>query len=404
MVERDPISELIALSGDRPVSDGVRVLEPDKPLPPGMTRPPSAPTAKPSVTQAEHAALAAINALDFELGEATAVPPPAAAPAVAPEPRPESEPRPAPPETALSVAAPAARADDRPDSSSEPRPAPPDTAPSGSPAPPAPTAPEVRHRVAAAPDIADYDPLVEVSLKRGGAGRVLWILLWLLIAAGGVAVLLWVVDHQSQLKKQAEEDRERQRAQNEAALAQHRSAQPRSGQVIIDSTPDKAAVWMLLGRTPLESNPVSTAMLHELRVEFDGYTPQDVRVEGSQWTGSEEMKKAELMVTLKPERSGESVPAAPPKPPDSARAGMRQGQGHIRVESEPSGAQVWLLVGFTPSVTVDGYAAVDYEFKVRKDGYLPGYIAIAAKDWKAGDDGQDNQLSRSVALKRASKR
>jgi hypothetical protein len=72
------------------------------------------------------------------------------------------------------------------------------------------------------------------------------------------------------------------------------------------------------------------------------------------------------------------------------------------VESEPAGAQVWLLVGFTPGVKVDGYAEVDYEFKVRKDGYLPGYITIAAKDWSASEEG--SRLSRSVELKRAAKR
>jgi serine/threonine protein kinase len=415
IAERDPISELIALSGDRPVSEGL----PAPPLPPGMTRPPSAPAAKPSATQAEHAALAAIDALDVLDSEpglpqtihtqrAPSAPAPAARAASAPVERAAS----APAQVLRAASAPVAHAASvwRTD---DPRTM--DTAEALAAAEalepavlaPAVLTPEVRRPlaptpVAAAPVVPEYDPLVEVSLKKGGLGRVVWILFWLLIAAGGAGVLFWVVDHQNELKKQAEQEQARQRAENEAALAQLRSAQARAGQVVIDSSPDQAAVWMLLGRTPLESNPLSTAMLHELRLELEGHEPKDVRVEGSQWTGSGDAMKANVKVTLKSGNPDRAVPAAPPKPPASAFRGFRDGRGHIRVESEPAGAQVWLLVGFTPDVKVDGYAEVDYEFKVRRDGYLPGYITIAAKDWSASQEG--NRISRSVELKRATKR
>src|SRR5207247_2199955 len=46
----------------------------------------------------------------------------------------------------------------------------------------------------------------------------------------------------------------------------------RQGDVTLDSDPSEAAVWLLLGKTPLDTMPLDTSKpYYELRVELEGY-------------------------------------------------------------------------------------------------------------------------------------
>jgi len=48
---------------------------------------------------------------------------------------------------------------------------------------------------------------------------------------------------------------------------------------------------------------------------------------------------------------------------------------------------VWLLVGKSNTMKLEGIeAGRDYELKVLKDGYTPGYVSIKAEDWRNGGD------------------
>jgi hypothetical protein len=48
--------------------------------------------------------------------------------------------------------------------------------------------------------------------------------------------------------------------------------------VVIDSDVAGAAVWMNLGKTPVDSLPLSSAGIYELRVQQDGCKASDVVV------------------------------------------------------------------------------------------------------------------------------
>jgi hypothetical protein len=75
----------------------------------------------------------------------------------------------------------------------------------------------------------------------------------------------------------------------------------------------------------------------------------------------------------------------PPKPPDAA--GFTAGRGPIHVVSTPSSAEVWMYIGMTNNVELNGIqAGVAYELRVLADGYMPGYISVAADEWRDGGD------------------
>jgi hypothetical protein len=60
---------------------------------------------------------------------------------------------------------------------------------------------------------------------------------------------------------------------------------------------------------------------------------------------------------------------------------------------------VWLLVGVTGSMNLGGIeAGRDYELRVVKDGYVPGYVRITAEEWRSGGD---PRLPLSAAPKKA---
>jgi len=242
------------------------------------------------------------------------------------------------------------------------------------------------------------DPTLAIRLgKRRGLGPVLWLLL---VVAGGGA-LFWVIRQQSALREQSEASARDTEARQRELLGQHMAAQPKNGRIAIDSEPAEAAVWMLLGRTPLDTDKLSSAMVHELRLELDGYQPQDQRIVGKHWRGEGETLHAEIAARLQPGTLAKPLPAYPPEPPPEALQGLPEGEGSIRVTSEPPGAQVWLLVGITPGVDVSVTAGAEYELELLKDGYLPGIVVVRAGDWK---DAEDQSVSRSITLQQQPKK
>jgi hypothetical protein len=194
--------------------------------------------------------------------------------------------------------------------------------------------------------------------------------------------------------KSAETERKDREAKEAADKETERlkALQEDPGAVRVTSTPDLAAVWMLIGRTPTDSFPLPTANLLELRIELDGHVPFDTRVAAADWVAGApgtKVKQAKVTATLTAGAPETPVPAMPPVPPAELLRGLSPGYGVVHVESTPKGAQVWLLVGQTNTMQYDGLeAGRDYEFKVVKDGYLPSYVHIKAEEWRSGGDPQ----------------
>ncbi len=124
-----------------------------------------------------------------------------------------------------------------------------------------------------------------------------------------------------------------------------------------------------------------------MRVELEGYQPVDVHVPGAMWDGPDDDLRATLEVKLEPlTGAAKPLPAMPPGPPTEP-PGPAKGKGRLKVVTTPPGAAVYLLVGQTNQMELAGVeAARDYEFKLTRDGYLPGFVRIAAEDWRNGGD------------------
>jgi len=235
-------------------------------------------------------------------------------------------------------------------------------------------------------------------------------LVWASLCAFALAALGTVLYTRTGLfgaSRRAGEERDAERERQEA-LARHEAAQPRPGEITVTAAEPDAAVWLLLGSTPVDSLPLSAAMVHELRLEHDGYRPHDLRVTGYQWKEDGGSLRARVSADLVP-----GPPPSPVPPFPQAREGADppagpRGRGVVHIESDPPGARVWLLIGFTPRATISGLeAGQDYQLKVLKEGFRPGFAAVRAEEWFLSGPGGPvvANLAREVTLtKQAARR
>lgn len=227
----------------------------------------------------------------------------------------------------------------------------------------------------AAPQSPEIDPSLGLAPRGGGLGWI-WAIA-VVLALGALGVVLW-----QQKSSDAKIEETRQLAAK-ASRAAEESA--RQGDLVVGSEPAEAAVWLLLGRTPLDTRELDAARLHELRIEHEGYQLTDLVLAPAAWRGSGDAMSASVSATLNPAPAGYVAPAAPPETP--APTVGPKGRGRVHVESQPSGAQVWLLVGFTPEVRITSLpVGREHELKVVRDGYVPGFIVVKPAEWEGRNE------------------
>jgi serine/threonine protein kinase len=245
-----------------------------------------------------------------------------------------------------------------------------------------------------APPIADPLPEIDAPSMRvkSRMGGVLGIVV-ILIAIGAGYMIYKQFTKQEELDAKSKQQQEDDKAEHDRKEREAIEDLPDPGSIRVTSNPPQAGVWLKIGRTPVDSIPLSSAQMHELRIEgVDGYDPVDTQVVASHWTGDKNKKRATLNVVLKPaakDKTGKvepvKLPVMPPKPPDAT--GFLPGRGPIHVESTPPGAEVWMFIGMTNNVELAGIrAGMPYELRVLADGYLPGYISVTGDEWRDGGD------------------
>lgn len=167
-----------------------------------------------------------------------------------------------------------------------------------------------------------------------------------------------------------------------------------TGTLVVTSTPPNASVWLKLGRTNLKSLPLTSKVMHRIRIEMDGYQGIDTEVLPSSWSGTGLQRTAKVNVTLKAaakdSKTGKSTAEPlPARPPNLAVApkDFVDGEGPLVVETTPPGAEVWLLIGYPETgVSFPTVAGRDYELRALSDGYKPGYASVSVEDWRDGGD------------------
>ena len=232
--------------------------------------------------------------------------------------------------------------------------------------------------------------------------------LWgvVVVALGGV--LVWVVMRSNRVNQANQKEHDDKVAADKKA-ADDRNAEltaelPDPGAIRVTASQDNAAVWLLVGTTPVDSHgPLPADGHYELRLEAPGFQPKDVALGGRDYTtGADGKAIARAQVTLAPATGTTRdvpLPAIPPAPDPAIMQNMPAKRDGVHVESTPPGAEVWMLVGITPQMDLTGIeAGRDYTLRVDKDGYAEVPVHILAEEWR---DGGDPRMPLSAAPKKA---
>ena len=218
------------------------------------------------------------------------------------------------------------------------------------------------------PSMLEVAPdLGEIRLRRGRFLPALLVLL-LLGAAGGALYYVEVMRPD--------------RAGGAAADAgPARPPRPAEGTLRVSSSPEGAAVWLRLGRTPVEA-PVQLDRAQVIRVEHDGYRPRDLVVQPDDLAASGAGPTA-VKAELEPAAS-----APPPEEPTALPAAggdspAAPAEGRLRVTSDPPAATVWLLVAITPGEVGPLDASRTTQLRIARTGHLPAFRSVAPTDHAA---------------------
>jgi hypothetical protein len=163
------------------------------------------------------------------------------------------------------------------------------------------------------------------------------------------------------------------------------------GSIKLSVTPPEASLWIKLGRTNGDALFVlSSKRMHRIRIELDGYQGVDTEILPATWSGQDAFnRKAIVNVLLKPVAKDKKAEPLPERPPNLAVAPAPgvDGQGLVRLETTPPGAEVWLLIGYgntaQPFQTVAGRS---YELRALMEGFKPGYVQVSADEWRDGGE------------------
>jgi serine/threonine protein kinase len=245
----------------------------------------------------------------------------------------------------------------------------------------------------ASPNVAELPAFEEQPTPRLKS-RAVGIIALLVVIGGGIGFYKIYRDQaaEREAKKQREAEA-RLRADEQTRLATESLAD--RGAIKVSVTPPEASIWVKLGRTNSDSLfPLSSAQMHRIRIELDGYQGIDTEILPGMWTGADLARKSSINVVLKAvakdKKTGKSLaeplPAQPPNLAVEPKDGQ-PGEGLVRLETTPSGAEVWLLIGYgNTAVPFPTIAGRPYEVRALMDGYKPGYAQVSAEEWRAGGD------------------
>ncbi|MDX2090907.1 MAG: protein kinase [Kofleriaceae bacterium] len=253
---------------------------------------------------------------------------------------------------------------------------------------------EGRRRASIAkPNVAEIPTFEELPTPRLKS-RAVGIIALLVVVGGGVGFYTIYKDQAAEREAKKKRDAEaRARADEQTRLATESLAD--RGAIKVSVTPPDASIWVKLGRTSSDALfPLSSAQMHRIRIELDGYQSIDTEILPAMWTGTGLARKSAVNVVLKAvakdKKTGKSLaeplPARPPNLAVEPKDGQ-PGEGLVRLETTPPGAEVWLLIGYgNTAVPFPTIAGRPYELRALMDGHKPGYAQVSAEEWRAGGD------------------
>lgn len=175
-------------------------------------------------------------------------------------------------------------------------------------------------------------------------------------------------------------------AEVKAAVAEAKAEQKAKGKeygsIQLNSNPDGARVWMLRDGPTATFHGLPRAHEFQVLVEAPGHLPRIRTVKGTELTGP-------VVLDLNPADDPDAVSPLPDVPaPEVADAYDEKDTVDLVVETHTPDAQLGLLVGFTPGMTMmDLEVTETHHFRITLPGHRSHDVVLKGRHWEEGPDG-----------------
>lgn len=174
-------------------------------------------------------------------------------------------------------------------------------------------------------------------------------------------------------------------AEERAQMERERLA--RFGTLTIEVSPERAQVLMFVGRGPAMATELPVGVAHEFVAVADGRGPTRAVVPAdAEWEATDGGARYELAMQagVEPMAVLDLGPTTLPRDVGAPRGAL----GSVRVITNPPGAKVYVLVGFSPSVTVENVRTEEaIELMVYLEGHAVERLVVGPSDWQVTEDG-----------------
>jgi len=240
----------------------------------------------------------------------------------------------------------------------------------------------------------EFERLGAEPVRSGGgsAGTLGFVLAFFVVILAFAAVIAWL---RPDLVNEAlgrpppppsgptQEERDAEQAR---IIAEHRALY---GQLSVTSVPDGAQVLLFVGRGPAVATDLPTGAAYELVAFADGHGASRAIVPAdASWEETPEGPRYELALqTSDTEVDLAHLDLGPTRLPRDAMGAPSGTLGSVRVVTNPPGARVYMLIGFTPDVHVENIRTDQpVELLVYEEGYEVERTLIGPSDWQLGPD------------------
>lgn len=171
------------------------------------------------------------------------------------------------------------------------------------------------------------------------------------------------------------------------------------GTLTIQVIPGESQILLYVGLGPAEADELPIGVAHEFVAIADGRVPTRAFIPAdADWA---EGRYELAMQAGDDEMSEEDLDLGPTTLPRHALGAPTAALGTARVITNPPGAKVYLLVGYSPTVVVENVSTVDaVELLIYHEGHPVGYEVVRPSDWVVNEDGTKRALV-SVTLEGA---
>ena len=257
----------------------------------------------------------------------------------------------------------------------------------------APPDPDRPRRVRPSADLDELETFESAPRAGGGRGLV-WAGLFLLLSVALVVGLIVfrpdVVDRA--MGRETAEEREAREAESRAlaeAAAEREAHRRRFGRLVVEVEPAEAQVLLFVGRGPATVPELPVGIAHEFIAVADERSPTRALVSATaSWEETGEGPRYELAMQTGDEPMAFDDLRLGSSRLEHGELGTPSGQrGTVRVITNPPGARVYLLIGFSPSAEIRNVRTDEpLELLLWHEDHLPRRVPVMASDWRQEGD------------------